>query len=130
MSLEQRIVVVTDIIFFFFLGTPVQNSPQELMSLLCFLMPLFKRQNNSDEEDDGGKKMLEHFVTLSKEAQNSAESTAFTKLKQLLAPFVLRRRKITVLSQLLPPKVRLSYFWISWIFKFISFYPFQKLLLY
>ena len=64
-------------------------------------MPLFKQKQSSDEEDDGGLKMLDHFVTLSGEN----ESDAYAKLKQLLAPFILRRRKVDVLSQLLPPKV-------------------------
>ena len=54
----------------FHLGTPVQNSPKELMSLLCFLMPLFDSKTKSkggfDSDDekggDGGERMLEHFV--------------------------------------------------------------------
>jgi len=44
-------------------GTPVQNSPKELMTLLCFLMPFFKEKKSKEgEEDDGGEKMLSHFV--------------------------------------------------------------------
>ena len=73
-------------------------------------MPLFKRAHTSDEEDDGGRKMLDHFVTLSEEkTSSSSERDAYTKLKQLLAPFVLRRRKVNVLSQMLPPKVCFLY---------------------
>jgi len=99
-------------------GTPVQNSPKELMSLLCFLMPLFTRQQQSVDDfeesskNDGGEKMLEHFVTLEKAdvkkngiMENPSEH-AYRKLKQLLAPFILRRRKSVVLSQLMPPKTR------------------------
>ena len=44
--------------------------------------------------------MLEHFVTV---ADGSAE-VAYTKLKALMAPFVLRRKKVDALHQMLPPK--------------------------
>jgi len=94
-------------------GTPVQNSPKELMSLLCFLMPLFSREaSNFDEDDnnDGGATMLEYFVRLEavgKEKNNEvSQEEAYRKLKQLLAPFVLRRRKDEVLSRVLLPKHR------------------------
>mmetsp|Transcript_64570 Transcript_64570/g.76451 ORF Transcript_64570/g.76451 Transcript_64570/m.76451 type:complete len:634 (-) Transcript_64570:75-1976(-) len=75
-------------------GTPIQNSPKELMSLLCFLMPLF-----GGEDNDGGEEMIQHFV-------EDGLDEGYQKLKQLLGPFVLRRRKVDVLHQLLPPKVR------------------------
>ena len=94
-------------------GTPVQNSPKELMSLLCFLMPLFegkkkaskKRRghDHDDDDDDGGERMLEYFVQLEGGSCND-DDRAYRKLKQLFAPFVLRRKKDTVLSQIMPPK--------------------------
>jgi len=101
-------------------GTPVQNSPHELMSLLCFLMPLFTRKTRSFEDEDsndGGAHMLEHFVRI--EAANdgvqtsamsaeASEEDTYRKLRQLLAPFVLRRTKIEVLKQLLPPKMKIT----------------------
>jgi SWI/SNF-related matrix-associated actin-dependent regulator 1 of chromatin subfamily A len=89
-------------------GTPVQNSPKELMSLLCFLMPLFSRKSANFEEDDhndGGESMLGHFVSL-QGGKGDASKTVYKKLKQLFAPFVLRRSKDDVLSQILPPKER------------------------
>ena len=91
-------------------GTPVQNSPQELLSLLCFLMPLFSKRNSSDNYDDektndGGENMLRHFVSLERGA-TSTDEAAYLKLKQLFAPFVLRRRKVDVLSQVMPPKTQ------------------------
>ncbi|EED86431.1 helicase-like protein [Thalassiosira pseudonana CCMP1335] len=96
-------------------GTPVQNSPKELMSLLCFLMPLFdtkakssKRKGEYDDDgdgNDGGERMLEYFVHLEGGGAGSDE-TAYRKLKQLFAPFVLRRKKDDVLSQIMPPKTR------------------------
>ncbi len=98
-------------------GTPVQNSPKELMSLLCFLMPLFqtktkakkrkRRKDDHDDDDDdndGGERMLEHFVQLEGGADD--DEKAYLKLKQLFAPFVLRRKKDDVLSMIMPPKVR------------------------
>ena len=95
-------------------GTPVQNSPKELMSLLCFLMPLFDRKtksskrkrgyaDDSDDENDGGERMLEYFVQLE---GGSDDARAYRKLKQLFAPFVLRRKKEDVLGQILPPKTK------------------------
>lgn len=47
--------------------------------------------------------MIEHFVSME---SNHDERAAYTKLKQLFSPFVLRRRKEDVLNQILPPKVR------------------------
>jgi SWI/SNF-related matrix-associated actin-dependent regulator of chromatin subfamily A containing DEAD/H box 1 len=86
----------------------VQNSPKELMSLLCFLMPLFSRRGSKIDDDDtnqdGGEGMLQHFVSLEK--GETDDHTAYTKLKQLFSPFVLRRRKEDVLSQILPPKIQ------------------------
>lgn len=93
-------------------GTPVQNSPKELMSLLCFLMPLFTREVSrfdNESSNDGGARMLEHFVRLESVEKNTEainQDEVYKKLKQLLAPFVLRRLKEEVLSQWLPPKMR------------------------
>jgi len=96
-------------------GTPVQNNPQELMSLLCFLMPVFNQQIRSDFHDDdegettGGAHMLEFFVQKTNDGEGgdqSSDEVVYKKLKKLLAPFVLRRTKDTVLHQMLPEKAR------------------------
>lgn len=92
-------------------GTPVQNNPKELMCLLCFLMPLFSRKSSGYYDDDdsknnGGEHMLEHFVSLEGQKGLADEAAAYRKLKQLFAPFVLRRKKADVLSQIMPPKER------------------------
>lgn len=84
------------------------------MSLLCFLMPLFDRKKTSkkrrghddDDEDDGGERMLEYFVQLEGGGIDGDANKAYRKLKQLFAPFVLRRKKDDVLSQIIPPKKR------------------------
>ena len=70
----------------------------------------------NDEKSDGGAVLLEQiaaaedsFKALRKDAKTESlkmeEERVYHKLKQMLAPFVLRRRKADVLSQALPPKV-------------------------
>lgn len=95
-------------------GTPVQNSPQELLNMLCFIMPLFSKGSSEmglyEDEDNSnisvGDRMLQHFVD-AKKRESGDEQTAYSKLKQLFAPFVLRRKKQDVIAQLLPPKKRI-----------------------
>jgi SWI/SNF-related matrix-associated actin-dependent regulator of chromatin subfamily A containing DEAD/H box 1 len=94
-------------------GTPVQNSPQELMNMLCFLMPLFSRGASKHWEEDSanvsiGDRMLQHFVDEKKGSEGDAY--AYKKLKHLFAPFVLRRKKDDVLRQLIPTKERVVEF--------------------
>ncbi|KAL3920576.1 MAG: hypothetical protein SGILL_003192 [Bacillariaceae sp.] len=94
-------------------GTPVQNNPQELLNMLSFIMPLFSRKTKSmDDEDDKDsytEQMLKYFVDETLEEGDDHER-AYAKLKQLFAPFVLRRKKDEVISQLLPPKERKTEF--------------------
>lgn len=75
-------------------------------------MPLFSRKSSRNawddrDRNDGGDRMLRHFVSLERGDDRSDEA-AYTKLKQLFAPFVLRRRKEDALQQLLPPKVTIA----------------------
>lgn len=77
-------------------------------------MPLFtKEASGFDDENgnDGGARMLDHFVRaeLLKDDKSIldkkiTQEQAYAKLKQLLAPFVLRRSKNDVLHQWLPSK--------------------------
>lgn len=88
-------------------GTPVQNSAEQLMSLLCFLMPLFSKKKggggfDDNDDNDGGARMLQHLVTLG----GKSEQENYYKLKQLFSPFVLRRKKTDCLNQILPAKTR------------------------
>ena len=75
-------------------------------------MPLFSNKNSDsfDEQsgNDGGESMLQHFVSLESGGSNgkSDYQMAYRKLKKLFSPFVLRRKKVDVLSQILPPKTR------------------------
>ncbi len=90
-------------------GTPVQNNPQELLNMLSFIMPLFSKAGSSFEEPENyTEQMLKHFVD--ETADHGDEQTAYKKLKQLFAPFVLRRRKADVIAQLLPEKKRETVF--------------------
>ena len=92
-------------------GTPVQNNPQELLNMLSFIMPLFSKASSPFEETDNShhtEQMLKHFVD--ETAEHGDEQTAYKKLKQLFAPFVLRRRKADVIAQLLPKKTRKTIF--------------------
>jgi SWI/SNF-related matrix-associated actin-dependent regulator of chromatin subfamily A containing DEAD/H box 1 len=83
--------------------------------MLSFIMPLFSRSGSSrDDRDDNDKdtytvQMLKHFVD-QKSAMGDDHRNAYAKLKQLFAPFVLRRKKDEVLGQLLPPKDRKTEF--------------------
>jgi len=92
-------------------GTPVQNSPQELLNMLCFLMPLFSRAKAADSFDEesrditASEEMLKHFVDQQSEGSGD-DAAAYRKLKHLFAPFVLRRKKAEVLAQLIPAKRR------------------------
>jgi SWI/SNF-related matrix-associated actin-dependent regulator 1 of chromatin subfamily A len=92
-------------------GTPVQNNPQELLNMLSFIMPLFSRKNGSFDDDDENytEQMLKYFVDETLEEGDDHER-AYAKLKQLFAPFVLRRKKDEVIAQLLPPKERRTEF--------------------
>jgi SWI/SNF-related matrix-associated actin-dependent regulator 1 of chromatin subfamily A len=93
-------------------GTPVQNSPQELLNMLCFLMPLFSRGTKSFDDEGNesvGDRMLQHFVD-EKRQEEGDEELAYKKLKQLFAPFVLRRKKADVLHQIIPPKEKVVEF--------------------
>lgn len=93
-------------------GTPVQNSPQELLNMLCFIMPLFSQGGSRSYDDEEGgntasvsERMLQHFVE-HETMEEGDEEKAYQKLKRLFAPFVLRRKKSDVIAQLLPPKER------------------------
>ena len=90
-------------------GTPVQNNPQELLNMLSFIIPLFSKAGASFEEKDNyTEQMLKHFVDASVEDED--EQAAYRKLKQLFAPFVLRRKKDDVIHQMLPKKERKTVF--------------------
>lgn len=69
--------------------------------------------DDDDDDNDGGERMLEHFVHL--EGGADGDEKAYRKLKQLFAPFVLRRKKDDVLSMIMPPKVRIQKYFLPFL---------------
>lgn len=70
-------------------GTPLQNNLGELISLLKFIMPTYFR---------GAEEALSQIFQVSHQTQLSKER--ITRAKQMMRPFVLRRKKIDVLDNL------------------------------
>jgi SWI/SNF-related matrix-associated actin-dependent regulator 1 of chromatin subfamily A len=73
-------------------------------------MPFFSQgQSIDDEKENYAEQMLKHFVDEKLEGEDDQER-AYKKLKTLFAPFVLRRKKNDVISQMLPAKERKTIF--------------------
>jgi SWI/SNF-related matrix-associated actin-dependent regulator 1 of chromatin subfamily A len=70
-------------------GTPIQNKLNELLTMLSFLMPRMF--------DHGSDELLSFF--------DGNEQKKCDKVRKILAPFILRREKKYVLSQLVPKTV-------------------------
>ncbi|KAJ8528682.1 hypothetical protein ON010_g14647 [Phytophthora cinnamomi] len=70
-------------------GTPIQNKLNELLTMLSFLMPRMF--------DHGSDELLSFF--------DGNEQKKCEKVRKILAPFILRREKKYVLSQLVPKTV-------------------------
>ncbi|KAE9096425.1 Protein CHROMATIN REMODELING 19 [Phytophthora fragariae] len=70
-------------------GTPIQNNLNELLTMLSFLMPRMF--------DHGSDELLSFF--------DGNEQKKCEKIRKILAPFILRREKNYVLSQLGPKTV-------------------------
>ena len=115
-------------------GTPVQNSVEELVNLLRFVMPtVFKGVGADETNTELARRKEERFMAYiqdgradSKASSSSSGSSSFsssrsspggaggggekgggnemTRLKKMLAPFVLRRLKNDVLGELVPKK--------------------------
>ena len=67
-------------------GTPIQNNPAEIFSILHFLLPKLFTE--------------ERMVKLTDEAPDL--NSAVAKVRRLMAPFIIRRLKSEVLGQLVP----------------------------
>ncbi|CAI5736940.1 unnamed protein product [Hyaloperonospora brassicae] len=70
-------------------GTPIQNKLTELLTMLSFLMPRMF--------DHGSDELLTFF--------DGSEEKKCDKVRKILAPFILRREKKYVLSQLVPKTI-------------------------
>lgn len=73
-------------------GTPIENGLEELWSIFDFLMPGYLESQ---------PKFTAKYVT---PLRKSGEADSFSRLKQKVAPFILRRRKEEVLTEL-PEKI-------------------------
>lgn len=92
-------------------GTPLQNSLQELMSILGFLMPdVFY-----DKQDDSVQQMLQIlFKHKAKVTESDSHSTLLSaqrvqRARTMLTPFILRRKKAQVLKHLPKKTCRVEY---------------------
>ena len=92
-------------------GTPLQNSLQELMSILGFLMPdVFY-----DKADDSVQEMLQIlFKHKAKVTESDSHSTLLSaqrvqRARTMLTPFILRRKKAQVLKHLPKKTCRVEY---------------------
>lgn len=95
-------------------GTPLQNSLQELMSILGFLMPeVF--YNKKDGEDDNVQEMLQIlFKHKAKTMESDSHSSLLSaqriqRARTMLTPFILRRKKAQVLKHLPKKTSRVEY---------------------
>ncbi|OAL55795.1 hypothetical protein IQ07DRAFT_583235 [Pyrenochaeta sp. DS3sAY3a] len=93
-------------------GTPLQNSLQELMSILGFLMP---KVFYSGSEDDPVQQMLQIlFKHKAKVTESDSHSTLLSaqrieRARTMLTPFILRRKKAQVLKHLPKKTSRVEY---------------------
>ncbi|RLN20870.1 hypothetical protein BBO99_00005434 [Phytophthora kernoviae] len=74
-------------------GTPIQNKLNELLTMLSFLMPRMF--------DHGSDELLSFF--------DGSEQKKCEKVRKILAPFILRREKKYVLSQLVAKTVSVEF---------------------
>lgn len=92
-------------------GTPLQNSLQELMSILGFLMPSVFY----DKDDENVQEMLQIlFKHKAKVTESDSHSTLLSaqrvkRARTMLTPFILRRKKAQVLKHLPKKTCRVEY---------------------
>ncbi|RZC40259.1 lymphoid-specific helicase-like, partial [Asbolus verrucosus] len=86
-------------------GTPLQNNIKELWALFNFLMPeLFK-----DIEGFSSLVELEDVKDKDKILENEAQTKIISTIHKVLAPFMLRREKKYVLTDIIPKKEMIIY---------------------
>jgi len=84
-------------------GTPIENSPRELLSLLAFLMPSTFAASTKDGKKGMKDALVQLFATLERAGEGQDVTAArASRIKKLMAPFMLRRLKEVVLHGLLP----------------------------
>jgi SWI/SNF-related matrix-associated actin-dependent regulator 1 of chromatin subfamily A len=96
-------------------GTPLQNSLQELMSILGFLMPdVFFNKLEGGKENPVPEMLATLFKHKAKVSEASSHSTLLSaqriqRARTMLTPFILRRKKAQVLKHLPKKTSRVEY---------------------
>ncbi|CAD8176649.1 unnamed protein product [Paramecium octaurelia] len=93
-------------------GTPLQNTPHELWSLLNYLLPdLFDSSEVFDKwfEVNTEAKLKEGNETIKQEELDQRNLEMCSKFQKILRPFMLRRTKAEV-ERILPPKQEIHLF--------------------
>ncbi|KAF1948806.1 hypothetical protein CC80DRAFT_497964 [Byssothecium circinans] len=89
-------------------GTPLQNSLQELLSILAFLMPdIF----NTEAVRDGVAIAFKHKAKVAESDSHGAllSTQRINRARSMMTPFVLRRKKAQVLKDLPKKTCRVEY---------------------
>ncbi|KAH9879111.1 hypothetical protein J1614_002546 [Plenodomus biglobosus] len=95
-------------------GTPLQNSLQELMSILGFLMPKVFYSKKEDGEDNVQEMLQILFKHKAKVTESDSHSSLLSaqriqRARTMLTPFILRRKKAQVLKHLPKKTSRVEY---------------------
>ncbi|KAH9873736.1 hypothetical protein IAQ61_004363 [Plenodomus lingam] len=95
-------------------GTPLQNSLQELMSILGFLMPTVFHSKKEDDGDNVQEMLQILFKHKAKVTESDSHSSLLSaqriqRARTMLTPFILRRKKAQVLKHLPKKTSRVEY---------------------
>ncbi|KAF1840009.1 uncharacterized protein K460DRAFT_371973 [Cucurbitaria berberidis CBS 394.84] len=92
-------------------GTPLQNSLQELMSILGFLMPDVFHAANDDSVQEMLQVLFKHKAKVTESDSHSTLLSAqrIQRARTMLTPFILRRKKAQVLKHLPKKTSRVEY---------------------
>ncbi|EMD63092.1 hypothetical protein COCSADRAFT_92547 [Bipolaris sorokiniana ND90Pr] len=101
-------VIITTILL---TGTPLQNSLQELMSILGFLMPQVFYGDQQEEVQEMLQILFKHKAkTMESDSHSSLLSAQrIQRARTMLMPFILRRKKAQVLKHLPKKTSRVEY---------------------
>ncbi|EDU50915.1 helicase SWR1 [Pyrenophora tritici-repentis Pt-1C-BFP] len=101
-------VIITTILL---TGTPLQNSLQELMSILGFLMPKVFYGDQQEEVQEMLQILFKHKAkTMESDSHSSLLSAQrIQRARTMLMPFILRRKKAQVLKHLPKKTSRVEY---------------------
>lgn len=93
-------------------GTPLQNSLEELMSILGFLMPdVFYGGGDDDSTQEMLQTLFKHKAKVTESDSHSTLLSArrIERARTMLTPFILRRKKVQVLKHLPKKTSRVEY---------------------